>query len=741
MKLSEYPRPPADTGRGVHWSPSTSVWGKEEWKTKWLPFLLAAKIKWVKLLDDGGGSSLGLIKRLIDYQIMPVVRVYLHPNYPGNIGHRETEYAKRLADIGVVYMEFGNEPDLSLEWANRRRPENWIQVVVDRYIDAWDKVRPFGIIPLFDAFGPGGKGNPFELMLKRNRADVFEAMVVAVHNYCLGRPLTYPNDGIADKGTPITPEEYLAVADGDPNRTNWVWERPIEDVNKLRAQHAKPDVDIVQDSTGFRTFEYIDILVKQACGHSVPVMMTEGGYNVGQRAGTTAGDDARYPKPTAQWASRWTVDMFDTYPLPDYYFCSMPWFIAGYQMGVQSSSYEPQGPWFTNWYDKEFNLKGQLPVVDMLKASPGRLRADGPTPDRMKNFYTGPDLTGRTFDDELKYIQPQVLLKPVDNPDQPYWKLTSVWWKEEGTGYMFVKCLDEAGKPIEGQAFQALRDGGVDTAQTKGAADEFWGNLPMYGALGTYTVTVKDAPSDALKNVGNGGEQPGYKPTNFWLTFQKVSSREETPVMLDFNAKDRECVQNVQKTGQALNETRGFDLTVTPPNTTQPYYKAIGIRHLTPDENRGNRLAFVAVLDFNGNIDRTKQVDWGWQGMQPAQKPRPVVQDKPANERANVPLNPNQRCWFQVLGFHSERVENIHTMYASQGGNHSWYIVFYPVRGGDAPPPPPPPPPPEPKPSIEPESKPVAKPDNSQAIALLEEAQALVNQANQKIEQAKALLK
>jgi hypothetical protein len=487
----------------------------------------------------------------------------------------------------------------------------------------------------------------------------------------------------------------------------------------------------VQDSTGFRGFEYIDHLVRQACGHSVPIMMTEGGYNVGQRAGTTAGDDARYPKPTAYWASRWTVDMFDTFPLPDYYFCSMPWFIAGYQMGVLSSSYEPQGPWFTNWYDDVFGLQGELPVVEMLKNAPPKLRADGPVPERMANFYTGPDLTGRQFDDELKYLEPQVHLDPVDNPNQTYWKLITVWWKEEGTGYMFIKCLDENGQPIEGQTFQAVREGGVDVAQTKGAADDFWGNLAMYGGLGTYNVSVKDEASDSLINVGNGGESPGYKTTNFWLVFQKTTSREEGKVTLDFNAKDKEYTQHYASTGQTIDEAQGYQHSLVEANSSVDHYKAIGIRHLTADENHGNRSAFLVVLDSAGNVDRSKQIDWGWQGMQPHEKPRPIVQDKPAHERPNVPLNPNQRCWFQVLGFESDRVENIHTMYPDQGGNHSWYLVFYPVKAEDSGGGPPPPGP----------EKPPDKPDNSQAIALLDEAQALVSQANQKIEQAKALLK
>ncbi len=737
MKLSEYPRPRKDTGRGIHWSPSTSIWGKDQWLEKWLPFMLEAKVKWVKLLDDGGGSSLGLIKRLIDYGIMPVVRVYLHPNYPGFIGGREIHYAERLGALGVRYMEFGNEPDLALEWKDGNRPENWMEVVVDRYIDGWDKVRPFGIIPLFDAFGPGGRGNPFELMAQKGRSDIFEAMVVAVHNYCLGRPLTYPNDGIADKGTAITQEEYLALADNDPDRTFWVWERTIEDVNQLRAEHANPNISVLEDSTGFRAFEYLDHLVQEACGHSVPIMMTEGGYSIGQRAGTTYGDDARYPKPTPHWVGQRTVDMFDNYPLPDYYFCSMPWFIAGYQMGVLSSSYEPQGPWYTNWYDSEFGLNGEQPLVQLLKDSPGNIRADGPVPPEMENFYTGPDLTGRDFTDELKYLEPQILLEPVADPGQPYWKLIAVQWKEEGTGYIYVKCLDEEGNPLENHKFQAEREGGLDSAATKGQADDYWGNLAMYGALGTYRISVKGEPGDALTNVGNGGEAPGFKNTNFWLTFQKTTTGEgeEGKVTLDFNTKDKEYISHYQNAKQIKNEADGDEQKITAADKTRNHYKVIGIRHLLPEENTGPASVFVAVLDSSGNADKSKQVDWGWAKMNDNEKPNPLVQDKPPHERANMQLSWNQRCWFRVLGFETELIENIHTMYSGNEKRHSWYIVFYPVKGQTEP---------EPEPPVEPtqptEPVPPDKPDNSEALAILEQAQAHVSYAYHLIEQAKKLL-
>ncbi len=213
---------------------------------------------------------------------------------------------------------------------------------------------------------------------------------------------------------------------------------------------------------------------------------------------------------------------------------------------------------------------------------------------------------------------------------------------------------------------------------------------------------------------------------------------------LDFNAKDRYYMQNYAQTGQIADEAQGYEHTITPFTGSGNYYKLLGIRRLTASENNGNRHAFVVVLDPTGNIDRARQIDWGWQGMQPNQKPRPIVQDKPPHERPNVPLNPGQRCWFQVLGMPSERVENIHTMYPTDGGNHSWYLVFCPVRGsGPKPPEPPQPPQPKPEPPLPPKPEPPLppRPDNSQVLALLNEAQALVNQANQKIEQAKNLLK
>ncbi len=101
--LRQFPRPPGDNGRGVHWAHSTSRWGQNDWGF-WKEQIQAMNLKWVKVLDDGGGSALGLVKRLVDLQVMPVVRFYrLEPN-PGVISSGVIELARRYVELGAVYF-------------------------------------------------------------------------------------------------------------------------------------------------------------------------------------------------------------------------------------------------------------------------------------------------------------------------------------------------------------------------------------------------------------------------------------------------------------------------------------------------------------------------------------------------------------------------------------------------------------------------------------------------------------
>jgi hypothetical protein len=524
--LEHFPRPPQDNGRGVHWSHSQYFWGKENWSF-WKEQIQALKLKWIKVLDDGGGSAAGLVKRLVDIQVMPVVRFYKEEPNPGHMSSREMETVTRYAAMGAVYFETNNEPDLDLEWKDRKRPANWLEIVVDNFIIEADMVRNAGGYLLFPAFGPGGRGNPFKMIVEKGRQDILDGnCCLAIHNYCLGRPLGYPNDPITTQGRPLTQEEWEELGG------LYAWEMGVETINQKRHELANSHANIMEDSTCFRAFEYFDALVNEAVGHSIPIFTTEGGYNVGQRAGSTYGDDPRYPKPTPEWAGKLTEDIFRYIQeeAPAYYFACMPWLIAVGRIGVTGQQFENQGPWYTHQFDQQFGLNGELPIVPRLKALESKVRQDGPLPPGMRNFYTGPDLTGRKFDDRFKYLEPQVLLEPVADASQPHWRLIEARWADDkeaaGKAYVFLRALDENGDPLEGALFQADRGDAVDKVETKGQVDQYWGNYLLTGTLGTYKISMAgDLPSDKLINVGLGNEVSPRDAiaTSFFLTFQKVT--------------------------------------------------------------------------------------------------------------------------------------------------------------------------------------------------------------------------
>jgi len=265
--------------------------------------------------------------------------------------------------------------------------------------------------------------------------------------------------------------------------------------------------------------------------------MTEGGYNVGQRGGTTFGDDARYPKPTPDATSKLTIDMFKYMQgevpilgkkVPDYYFSSMPWLIANYRIGVWQPPCEAQGPWITDFFNEVWGLNGELPLVQILKGLPKKIRHYG-NPPKVWGVQRPSDALGTAWDESLTYVG--IELAPCMNKDKPYWKLISAKRVENaGVVGIFVCCRDKNGNPIEGQSFFACRGEGnarvCDYAQTKGAVDGYWGNIPSFAMLGTYTTGVSKDKSqsntDLVVGLGCGTETIGnaYIPTQFRLEFQ-----------------------------------------------------------------------------------------------------------------------------------------------------------------------------------------------------------------------------
>jgi Tol biopolymer transport system component len=207
----------------------------------------------------------------------------------------------------------------------------------------------------------------------------------------------------------------------------------------------------------------------------------------------------------------------------------MPWLIAVSRIGNIAPPFENQGPWYTNQFDAQFGLHGELPIVPKLKALPSRVRADGPILPTWARYQADSNEAGRVFDARLKYLEPTPKLDVVGTQVPSYWKLTEVQWanETEGQGYILVKAMDEQGQPLEGATFQVARADAIDTAVTKGGADQYWGNYLMTAPLGTYRVSMAEGnlPSDGLSQVGRGKEEKpsAFDNTSFSLTFQRTT--------------------------------------------------------------------------------------------------------------------------------------------------------------------------------------------------------------------------
>lgn len=368
MQIEDFPRPPDDNGRGVHWSGSV-YHPKGSELDYWIAELQALKIKWVKLMDDSGGSSLELCQRLLAAGIMPVVRLFKEKPNPAGVGGRGIDAAKTLINAGVRYFETNNEPDIPAEW-DGLMPDNWLDVVVDNFISDADAILGMGGLLGFPSIGVSEDVKGVARVVARGRRDLFErGCWVAIHNYSLNHPLDYPDDPVNQLGIPVTQDEYDRLG-------AWAWDqRLLSDINELRRTHKNPGQTIAQATAGFRGYEIAGKLIYEALGFYVPVISTEGGPVVGM------GDDKRYNKTVPQQQLEWQLEIvrrMQANEVPDWYFSMCTWILAAQRLGDWNYSWE-QMSWYTDAWNEQFGLKGSLPIVDALRALPSvsRLKPQG----------------------------------------------------------------------------------------------------------------------------------------------------------------------------------------------------------------------------------------------------------------------------------------------------------------------------------------------------------------------------
>ena len=113
-------------------------------------------------------------------------------------------------------------------------------------------------------------------------------------------------------------------------------------------------------------------------------------------------------------------------------------------------------------------------------------------------------------------------------------------------------------------------------------------------------------------------------------------------------------------------------------------WKAVEVRHLLPEENRGRHHVFVDAVDANGDRVQDGLLTWGWYG---GDQMDAIKMDKPAGEpMCNIPIFRGQMVWVAMPGRKSDRVLGMHTSHGdelgpggeiwSSEGHHSFYVKF-----------------------------------------------------------------
>jgi len=384
MRLEDFPRPKYDNGLGIHWSASTyHPTGTE--LAFWIDELRAVGVKWVKLLDDGGCSSLEVCEKLLEADIMPIVRMWREKPNPGHLSGRQVEAVRRLVAEGVRYYETNNEPDLAAEWRAGSVPADWLDTLATNFIWDADTVLGLGGLPALPAMGPGSKDNLLQAVVQKGRRDLFDKGVwVAIHNYTLNHLPEYPDDEVNQHGRALTPREYedlarwafsgrsydeifaagVALSEEDYYKfNNWAWDwRSLSMVNQIRALNANPGDTVFDDPNCFRGWEVAGRVVQETLGFHLPVISTEGGPVVGW------GDDNRYAKVSPETHMAWQLEIarFLEEQAPEWYFACCTWLIAANRMGSMNPTWD-QMAWYTHAWDLQFGLQGQLPIVQALK--------------------------------------------------------------------------------------------------------------------------------------------------------------------------------------------------------------------------------------------------------------------------------------------------------------------------------------------------------------------------------------
>ena len=362
--LENYPRPPADNGRGIHWPP-TNLKLPSRVVDYFIGELREMNIKWVKFLQDDLPTVTDpyLIEQLAANDIEPVLRVFKPFNEPYQHLIPLVTEAKAL---GVNYFELYNEPNLAGPAGGWREDE---PINVERMVDLWilaaRDVHLAGGYPSLPPLAGGGAVDDMLFLRQfldglraRGQTNLLPGAWIPVHNYFLNHPLDYPTDPVNADGVPLTGAEI---------EKRGLTPEQVEAINRARSIAGLPREQggfwvgntIDEDSNSFGKFEAYANIFYSRFGYYLPVIGTEGGAVIG------SAEDPRYPPVRAEDLTALTLEAYHAMldDAPPYFFAHTPWLLAN-SAGEHADERFEHAAWYKD------RRGTTLPVVEALKADP-----------------------------------------------------------------------------------------------------------------------------------------------------------------------------------------------------------------------------------------------------------------------------------------------------------------------------------------------------------------------------------
>jgi hypothetical protein len=352
MELTNFFRPPEDTGIGFHYFPDTGHYRRED-LNRWVPELKMMGTSWLTVISDlTQRIPKAFICELIANHIEPVVRIYTPVVCPVDLDALR-QLAKDYGKWGVHYAHIFNEPNQDYAWNS----DEWSKpALVERFTElqlpCLQVMAQAGLTPLFAPLAPGGAfwdlsffKTALAILAARAQPSLIEQMGICVHNYAFNRPLTWGKGGAA----------------------RWPEARPYQ----------TPPAS--QDQRGFYLFEWYDQVARAQLGRSLPQLCGENGCHIGDA------QQSGYPPITPERHAQLHVEMSKLVmegQVPDYYFNNAFWLLAAESDSQAASNAFEEHAWF--------KAEGKLPAVDALGAlrkHPRKRAQPKPNPDKPLYHY------------------------------------------------------------------------------------------------------------------------------------------------------------------------------------------------------------------------------------------------------------------------------------------------------------------------------------------------------------------